>query len=91
MLRFIHEVQQYGCQAGIVGSLIYYNDTTKFYEKYRKEINSLLAETSEPTETLFGNKWDKDDPLAFEDRNQNLLAWFGFEETVNRISESLEL
>ena len=25
---------------------------------------------------LFGNKWDKEDPLAQDDYNQNLLAWF---------------
>ncbi len=91
MLSFIHDVQQYGCQAGMVHGLIYYNDTIKFYKKYRKEINLLLTEIGEPVETLFGNNWDEDDPLALEDGNQNLLTWFGFEETVNRISESLEL
>jgi hypothetical protein len=35
---------------------------------------------------LFGDKWDKTDPLARDSGNQNLLAWFGFEETARMIA-----
>ena len=79
-----------GCQSGIVGHLIYYTDTVKFYKKHQFEIDALLKESfdsigvSSPQE-LFGDKWDKDDPLARENLNQNLLAWFGFEETARNI------
>lgn len=34
---------------------------------------------------LFGDKWDKEDPLGNSDFNMNLLAWFGFEETMRNI------
>ena len=34
---------------------------------------------------LFGERWDVDDPLATDVYNQNLLAWFGFEETLRNI------
>ena len=36
------DVLHYGCQSGIVGELIYYSDTVRFYKQYRQEINTLL-------------------------------------------------
>ena len=89
------DVLYHGCQSGTVGFLIYYNQTTAYYNEHREEINQLLYELMEctgiysPTE-LFGNKWDKEDPLAIEDYNQNLLAWFGFEETMRNIGQKFE-
>ena len=89
------DVLHYGCQSGIVGELIYYSDTVAFYKQYREEINDLLYEIMNetglysPTE-LFGAKWDKEDPLAQDICNQNLLAWFGFEETLRKIAYNFE-
>ena len=77
------DVLHYGCQSGVVGELIY------------QEINALLYETMNGTglyapSELFGDKWDKEDPLAQDDYNQNLLAWFGFEETLRNIGYNFE-
>ena len=89
------DVLHYGCQSGIVGELIYYSDTVRFYKQYRQEINELLYRLMEemgsyaPSD-LFGDKWDKEDPLAQDDYNQNLLAWFGFEETLRAIGYNFE-
>lgn len=92
------DVLDYGCQSGVVGSLIYYSDTVAYYKRYKNEINELLYQTMNecglyaPTD-LFGDKWDKEDPLCNDITNQNLLAWFGFEETLRNIGlnfESLE-
>ena len=81
-----------GCQSGMVGKLIYYSDTVKFYRRHRAEINAMLKEFmsdmgADGPQGLFGEKWDTEDPLAQEDLNQNLLAWFGFEETARRIAQ----
>ena len=89
------DVLHYGCQSGIVGELIYYTDTVRFYKQYREEINDLLYEIMNETglyapSDLFGDKWDKEDPLAQYDYNQNLLAWFGFEETLRNIGYNFE-
>ena len=92
------DVLYHGCQSGMVGFLIWYSDTTAFYKKYIEEINTLLYNVQSLTglysmKDLFGKKWDEEDPLAIEDYNQNLLAWFGFEETLRNIGlqfESLE-
>jgi hypothetical protein len=79
-----------GCISGMVGKLIYYKDTVRFYKRHHEEIDGLLhdllTETGESIEALFGDKWEKEDPLARNTLNQNLLAWFGFEETARRIA-----
>ena len=89
-----NELLEHGCQSGMVSGLIYYHDTCKFYQDHKEEINSLLYDllgsTGLSTSELFGGKWEKDDPLALEQYNQNLLAWFGFEETVSEIIEEEE-
>lgn len=76
----------------MVGPLIYYVDTVAFYQAHRAEIDEALSElvndTGSQPAALFGDKWDEFDPLANEDMNQNLLAWFGFEEAARAILES---
>ena len=89
------DVLYHGCQSGMVGFLIWYSDTTAFYKKYREEINELLYDVQASTglygmKDLFGKRWDEEDPLAIEDYNQNLLAWFGFEETLRSIGYKFE-
>ena len=62
------DVLNYGCQSGVVGELIYYTDTVRFYKQYKEEINNLLisfcSETilsalkpNVPSRFLFGNSW----------------------------------
>ena len=79
-----------GCVSGIVSELIYYSDTLAFYKKYRDEINNLLSETMHSTgcfslPEIFGEQWDNEDPLIIDTHNRNLLAWFGFEESLRNI------
>jgi len=81
-----------GCASGMVGHLIYYTDTIKFYKKHKAEINDLLKDSmfnygSNSPVDLFGDRWDKDDPLCQDETNQNLLAWFGFEESARIICD----
>ena len=82
----IEDLQQSGCRSGMVGDLIYHHDTLAFYETHKEEINTLLYDALEITglscNDLFGETWDNSDPLALDTQNQNLLAWFGFEETA---------
>ena len=87
----VEDLLQHGCQSGMVSELIYYTDTVKFYKAHRHEIQAMLREICDETgctpETLFGDKWEKEDFFAEGDLNQNLLAWFGFEETARRLCE----
>lgn len=89
----LNDLIQGGCQSGIVGSLIYYTDTVKFFKKYLPYINELLKETIDSTglspQELFGDKFDPDDPLVQDTFNQNLLAWFGFEESAQILADKV--
>lgn len=89
------DVLDYGCQSGVVGELIYYSDTVAFYKKYKEEINELLYSFMNSTglyalSEIFGKRWDNEDPLINDTYNQNLLAWFGFEETLRNIGLEFE-
>lgn len=89
---YIKDVLYGGCVSGIVGELIYYTDTVKFYRLYQKEIDALLTETlsdtgDTPSQLFSRAGWDDDDPLAREQVNQNILAWFGFEETTRILAD----
>lgn len=85
------DVLEHGCQSGIVSSLIYYDDTTNFYDNHKAEINALLYDLGiyNPSD-LFGDKWDREDPLALDVLNKNLLAWFAFEETLRQIASNFD-
>lgn len=93
LLRSMEYLQKYGCVSGMIGDLIYYDDTIKFFEDYKEEINDILSNIIDGTgcsmEELFGDKFDKEDPLVIDFSNKNLLAWFGFEETVNNLYETI--
>lgn len=85
------DVLNYGCISGVVGFLIYYKDTVKFYNRYKTEIDKLLYDTMRELgiyslKEIFGNKWDEEDPLCLDVYNSNLLAWFGFEETLRQLA-----
>lgn len=82
-----------GCMSGMVSGLVYYQDTVRFYEKYKADIWLLGIEQAEE----FGNK------NVFEffaglnvgllgdyDQVANGLAWFGFEEAARQIERALE-
>jgi hypothetical protein len=88
---FMLDLSHGGCASGLVGELVYYEDTIAFYQNHKEDINALLVETLEETgmtvpADLFGEKWDKSDPLAMDTQNQNLLAWFAFEETADALA-----
>jgi len=92
---YIEDILQHGLQSGIVGSMIYYSDTLAFYIAHKNEINDLLTDlidgTGLPIHELFGDKFDQNDPLALDPVNQNLLAWFGYEETARHVADELGL
>lgn len=84
-----------GCSSGYVGHLIYTSDCVKFFARHRRDISALLAEMvdsagRQPGE-LFNNprsmQWEPSDPLAQEDNNRNILAWFGFEEAARVLAD----
>ena len=73
---YFEEVLNHGCVSGIVHALITYKDTEDFFNRHVDEILELLNEVREYREIKF-------------ELNRNNLAWFAFEEVVNRIYNDL--
>ena len=94
--NFFEDLLNHGCISGMIGELIYYRDTLAFFERHKEDITTLLYNFLDscgftcPAE-IFGDSWDKEDPLALETANKNLLAWFAFEETARNIAWDLGL
>ena len=73
---YFEEVLNHGCISGVVPALITYEDTEEFFDRHVDEILELLNEVKEYGEITF-------------ELNRNNLAWFAFEETLNRIYNDL--
>ena len=76
------------CENGSISELIYYSDTLRFYKYYKNEINELLSEKVKETGYYIDNifaDFATEDQLCLETHNQNLLAWFAFEEVASQI------
>ena len=90
---YLQSICDHGCVSGVVGGLIYYRNTLKFYTDHKDEINNLLTNIIEETGMnifeLFGDKLDVEDPLFLETQNQNLLAWFGYEEIARKLMDEI--
>jgi hypothetical protein len=87
---YMKEICDHGCSSGIVGELIYYNDTLAFFTKYKNEINLLLKNSMDDLgiynlKEFFGKNYDDSDPLLSETHNKNLLAWYAMEETTRQL------
>lgn len=82
ILDYLESVINQGCKNGACSALIYYDDTTKFFETHKNEMSAAISDTLCNTgmklEELAG--FDKDDILCVEVNNQNLLVWLVFEE-----------
>lgn len=91
--KSMEDLKKYGCKSGMIGTLIYYQDTCEFYNKYKNTINRLASDITENIgyNSIFDfiPELDKRDQFILEQNNQNIMAWFGFEETANRIYDKL--
>lgn len=94
LIRDMEDLQRYGCVSGMITDLIYYDDTNKFYDNYKDDINELLSNLLDGSglsiQEFFGKNFDNDDPLILNFSNKNLLARFGFEESSYRIYEEIK-
>lgn len=84
-----------GCASGIAGHLVYTRHCANFFAAHRRDISTLLAEAVSDSgehdlSKMFSNTksltWNELDPLAQEDNNRNILAWFGFEEAARNMA-----
>lgn len=88
-ISYLKDVLNYGGVSGCITGLIYYADTTKFYDEYEDEIEDILHEYKE-------NCGFKSRPEAIMNLNgsaenitqeKNLLVWMAYEEVARVILE----
>ena len=79
----IKDIVQCGCISGIVPFLVYYSDTTKFFNCYRKEILSMLQD---PDKNIYSEYTYLLDQKKYSILEKNNLSWFAYDNTVIRIA-----
>jgi hypothetical protein len=79
--NYVKDVLQYGCVSGIVGELIYYNDTHAFYDRFYDEIEDLRLEYLQQGFNIL-------DLIGNSDL-KNKMAWIAYEETIRQIADEL--
>ena len=89
MSGFMSDLQYGGCMSGLIGSLCYYSDTNKFYDRFESEIWDLIYECMEEQGQenclTFIASLNGADNVGSNEQFKNLLAWFAFEETAYRL------
>lgn len=78
---YIQDVLNNGCQSGMVSGLIYFNQTKDFFVEYLDDIEEILEDIKDST----GEEFSPSSP------RYNHLAWLGYEETMRKIAEHLEM
>ncbi len=83
--RYSDDILSHGCISGMVTSLIYYNQTNTFFEKYKEEILEILEDIDYFTYTKDTLK----DFFMFPESVKNNMAWAAYEEVNYQIHEAL--
>ena len=85
----ISDVTWHGCSGGTISELIYYVDTSAFYDKYKEEIWDRLSNMADDMGcesilhliTTFNGAKEVGSPLQLK----NLLAWWAAEDVCREI------
>jgi hypothetical protein len=89
---FILDLRQGGCASGLIGELVYYEDTTKFYNKFENEIQELIdnytQELGYNNQLEFISSLNGSENVYDNEQLKNLLAWFAFEETAFQLFDN---
>jgi len=89
---FILDLRQGGCSSGLVGSLVYYSDTTEFYDKFENEIQELIdnytQELGYNNRLEFISSLNGSENVYDNEQLKNLLAWFAFEQTAFQLFDN---
>src|SRR5690606_28464517 len=85
------DIYRHGCQSGMVSELVYYNQTTSFYDEHHDEIWDLLTEQAdqlgEPNALAMIGNFNGAKNVGSDDQFKNLLAWYAYEETTRTIAD----
>ena len=78
ILAAVEEIVTYGCQSGIVTSLVYYKDTEAFFNRHVDEILELIEDAKQTMD------------MNYIEFSRNNLSWFAFEIIAQEIYHEME-
>ena len=85
----ISDVTRHGCSGGTISELIYYADTSAFYDKYKEEIWQRLSDMAddlgEPSILHLIVTFNGAKEVGSELQLRNLLAWWGAEDVCREL------
>ena len=85
----IEDVTRHGCSGGTISELIYYADTSAFYEKYKEEIWQRLSDMAddmgEPSILHLIVTFNGAKEVGSHLQLKNLLAWWAAEDVCREI------
>ena len=88
-LSTIQDTADRGCSGGTVSELIYYADTSAFYEKYKEEIwrrlSDLADDMGEPSILHLIVTFNGSKEVGSYLQLRNLLAWWACEDVCREI------
>lgn len=79
--NFFSDLLNHGCQSGMISTLIYYNDTKKFYIEFLDEINELIEKLED----------ELSESIKVNGNRLNFYSWLAFEETARDLANELKL
>lgn len=84
----LQDIINHGCVSGCAHGLVYYNETSAFYEKFNDEIWDKLYDSANDQgvtimELISSFNGSKD--VGSNHQFKNLLAWFAVEETAREL------
>lgn len=78
-LSFFRDLLQNGCSSGMIGSLIYYQQTHDFFDDHYSEIEDIRCQIEE----------DLGQPIQIKGDLKNFFSWLAFEEVARKMIEAM--
>lgn len=92
---YIIDVTNHGCVSGTCSNLIYYKDTCEFYTKHKGDIWEMASERAnemgEKNLLQMIANLNGADSVGGVDQFENLMAWYGYEETIRKVAGMLNI
>ena len=91
----LRNIADHGCVSGCASGLIYYNETTAFYDKFTDEIwDMLYQQMNDMGETQnimqFIAQFNGADNVGSDHQFKNLLCWYAVEEIAHELLGEIE-
>ena len=93
--EFMEYVREYGSRQADVIELWWTSDILTFYRHHQHDIEKLLIQDMQDLGVkeisgVFGERWDHNDPFARDKDNRFILAYYGFDRTIQFFAKVIE-